>query len=665
MADITSLFGGPFRPEEKHVDPPDVQLINAIDMAGLVPPKSVVFDGKIHRFSASGKAGDDTGWYVAFSDGIHAGRFGCWRNGPEHDQTWRADVGRTLTAAEEMAIIRRMQEAKAARDAELSRKREIAADTVAEIWASAGAASPDHPYLKRKGIQPHGARITGDGRLIVPLVDVEGNIHSLQYIDHNGGKLYHPGASTGGKFWTIGAHSHGPIYIAEGFATAATIHETSGAQVYVGYSASGLVSAAEAARQAYGIAAELVVVADNDAHGVGQKYAEQAAAKHGCRIVIPPIPGDANDYAISGGDLIALLSPPQTAWLEPLDAVRKRRTPVKWLVKGWMPESALVMIHGPSGGGKTFFVLDMALTIAAGNTDWRGCKVNPGSVVYLAGEGHIGLGKRVEAWCQETGAQSLQAWMSKSGCDLNTPQGYQDAAQAIRALPDKPKLIIVDTLHRFLMGDENSAQDAKTMLDACAGLMQEFGATVVLVHHTGVSAEAQHRARGSSAWRGALDVEINVMPSKDGPMKISQMKMKDAESLEPRFFDLAPVAIDGWIDEDGEQVQSAILKEADAPQEGEKKESKLASHQKIFASAWRESGAERDHLNRPILNRSALRDYLIETMGMSAEAAKKQLQAGETSRLVGSLLVAEMIEATHTGWAIVHPIWGGAVIMGA
>jgi putative DNA primase/helicase len=71
---------------------------------------------------------------------------------------------------------------------------------------------------------------------------------------------------------------------------------------------------------------------------------------------------------------------------------------------------------------------------------------------------------------------------------------------------------VVDTLHRFLDGDENSATDAKTMLDACSALIQEFACSVILIHHTGVSSEAQHRGRGSSAWRGALDIEISVVP---------------------------------------------------------------------------------------------------------------------------------------------------------
>jgi putative DNA primase/helicase len=99
------------------------------------------------------------------------------------------------------------------------------------------------------------------------------------------------------------------------------------------------------------------------------------------------------------------------------------------------------------------------------------------------------------------------------------------------AAPNPPEIIVVDTLHRFLDGDENSAADAKSMLDACAALINEFGASVILVHHTGVNAEAQHRARGSSAWRGALDVEISVVPGET--IEIIQRKSKDAEEAAP------------------------------------------------------------------------------------------------------------------------------------
>ena len=595
MADLSKVLGGPWAPPpEKLVAPPEVQLIDAMRAAGLEPPDEILMDGKIHRFKSGTKGTpgiDKPGWYLVFGDGIPAGRFGCWRMGME--VTWRADVGRKLTEFEEMAHARRINESKVLREAALERQHQLASDTVEKIWTGAQAALPDHPYLAKKGIGVHGARATGDGRLVVPLYDQDGTLATLQYIDYQGGKLYHPGGQTGGKFWQIGTMDEpGTLYVAEGFATAATIHETTNRPVVVAYSASNLVPVTGTLRDMHGATQDIVIVADNDSSGVGQRYAEQASAKYGARMVMPPIQGDANDYSQAGNDLASLLMPSHDDWLIPADDFCSQPSPISWLVKRWIQSQALVMVHGPSGGGKTFVVLDWCLRMASGIEDWAGHKVRPGNVVYLAGEGHHGLRGRVAAWKHHHQAGKLKMWLSKDGCDLNTPTGYLKVVEQVRMLQERPSVIVVDTLHRFLSGDENSAQDAKTMLDACNNLMMEFSCSVILVHHTGVSEEAQHRARGSSAWRGALDIEISIIPGKDDqPMQIVQRKSKDAEMAEPVFVQLHTVAIPGWRDEDDQQVTSAVVVCADAPT-AKKKESKFSSEARVLENAWWSTLAE-------------------------------------------------------------------------
>jgi len=57
------------------------QFRQAIAAAQLTPPTEIIDDGAIHRFSASGKPRDDSGWYCLHSDGIAAGVFGDWREG--------------------------------------------------------------------------------------------------------------------------------------------------------------------------------------------------------------------------------------------------------------------------------------------------------------------------------------------------------------------------------------------------------------------------------------------------------------------------------------------------------------------------------------------------------------------------------------------------------
>lgn len=658
MSDLSKILGGPWTPPpEKRIDPPEVQLRDAMISAGLTPPDDIYMDGKVHRFKSGTKGspgkGDKPGWYLVFGDGVPAGRFGCWRSGLE--LPWRADVGRKLTQFEEMAHAKRMAEAKALRDAELERKHEVAASTVEMIWSGAHAASPEHEYLKRKGIGVHGARNTGDGRLVLPLYDANGKLASLQYIDQNGGKLYHSGGKTGGNFWMLGTMDEpGVLYVAEGFATAASIYEVTNRPCVVSYSASNLVPVTGTMRELYGIGQEIVIVADNDESGVGQRYAEQACAKYGARMVMPPERGDANDYVQEGHDLAALLMPQDDGWLIPADDFSAQPAPISWLVKRWVQDQALVMVHGPSGGGKTFVVLDWCLRMAAGVEDWHGHRVRGGDVVYLAGEGHHGLRGRIAAWKHQNKAGALSMWLSKDGCDLNTPTGYLKVVEQVRRLPRQPKAIVVDTLHRFLLGDENSAQDAKTMLDACNQLMLEFQCSVILVHHTGVSDEAQHRARGSSAWRGALDIEISIVPSKgDQPMQIVQRKSKDAELAQPVYVELQSVEIPGWKDEDGQPVTSAVVIEAATPVEA-KIDSPLTANKKRFERAWFAIECEMiDDL--PYISRSAMIDFLISHDGFKERQAENMCKPD--GKFIGEMLQAGLIATSRNGWVVTNDLW--------
>jgi putative DNA primase/helicase len=635
---------------------PEQQLIDAIAYEGINPPSSVTLDGKIHRFRSDASKAKN-GWYIAYSDGRPAGHFGCWRR--QIDVSWRAEGGPSMTPAEEIAHAKRMAEMRAIRDAELARQREVVAEVVEQIWSELPEAPADHPYLQRKGVKPHGSKMTSDGKLVVPLFDVDGGISSLQYIEGDGGKRYHPGGEVKGKFWMVGKPSDGVVYLAEGFATAATIHEVTGRPCVIAYSASNLVDVAGLLVGMYGN--RITIVADNDKGHVGLRAAEQACAKHGVRYVIPPIPGDANDYVQAGKDLAALLTPSAGDWL--VDAVdfSAQPAPISWLIKGWAQSQALMMVHGPSGSGKTFVVLDWCCRMAASLPDWMGAKVKPGAVVYLAGEGHHGLRGRLAAWQTTNGPIPRGTLLlSSSGCDLDTQAGLIKARDSIAALSVRPSLIVVDTLHRFLSGDENSAQDAKEMLDSCAALMATFCCSVLLVHHTGVNEDAQGRARGSSAWRGALDIEVSVT-AKNGTITIAQRKSKDAEMLAPIHARLASVAIPGWVDEDGAPVTSAVLAASDAPPVREK-EPAGSKHRKTFERAWFESKAELLD-GAPYLTRAALRQHLERDGWKSSTIDQAVKPSARPGSVIRDLLDCGFIAAKDHGWIVIDQMRASGLIL--
>ena len=665
MADLTNIFGGAWTPPAQVFDTPENQLRDAMMRAGLEPPDYILIDGTLHRFKSGTKGtpgqGDKSGWYIAFNDGVPAGRFGCWRAG--HEQSWVADVGRQLTVAERMAQTRRMAEAKRIRDEERKKQHESVAETVESIWSQGLAASPDHPYLQIKGIQPHGARVDSAGRLMTPLFSDDGTLSTLQYINDTGRKLFHTGGATTGKFWIIGEVRQ-TLYIAEGYATAATIHECTGQACAIAYSASNVVHIARSMRERYGIAQSIVIVGDNDESGTGQKYAEQAASEIGARLVIPPIIGDANDYAQAGHDLAGLLNPPSDddEWLIHADDFSSQPAPIKWLVKDWVQDQAFIMVHGPSGGGKTFFVLDLANTISAGLSDWKGHKVTNGTVVYLAGEGHHGLRSRIAAWKQYNQVESIDMYVSLHGCDLNTPEGYHKVYDSIRKLPNKPCLIVVDTLHRFLKGDENSSEIAKTMIDACGLLMREFSTSVLLVHHTGKDETAQKDGRGSSAYRGALEIAISVVPATETtPIQIIQRKAKDSELAPDKFMRLEKVSINGWFDEDNEPVTSVVMVADDAPANREKRDPAYSKHLKYFERAWWASGTEL-RMNLPYVTRSALRDLLRQD-GMAEQTIKNYLNINNDSKMTSILVREGLIESYENGFIVIDPIEASAWLL--
>lgn len=646
MTDLTKILNGPWSVEPKRTDPPEMQLIDAIESAGIEPPDHVVLDGRMHRFGRKKSA-----WYIAYPDGVPAGRFGCWREGLDHK--WRADVARELTHAEQAGIARRMLEAKRERDKEAEKRHEVAAETVETIWDAAGDAESSHPYLLAKGVDNHGLKITGDGRLMVP-VYTEGGLSSIQYISADGTKRFHSGGKMGGGCFTMMNGVSDTHYICEGYATAATILESMGGSVTVAFSAQNIPAVTKLVRDAG--AKSIVIVADNDESGVGKRFADEAAHKYGARVVLPPVVGmDVNDWVMAGNDLTDLMAPNTSEWLIPASEYTKQPAPINWLIKGWVQRESLMMIHGPSGGGKTFIALDMALHIAAG-MDWQGCKVRQGPVVYLAGEGHHGLRGRIAAWANAHPEADLSHfWISQSGCDLNTPEGYAMAADAIRQLGEPPVLVQVDTLHRFLNGDENSAQDAKTMLDACGGLISEFRTAVQLVHHTGVSDEAQHRARGSSAWRGALDIELSVIPAKgERPIELVQRKSKDAELAKPLHFTLESQEIEGWLDEDGQQVTSAIVQSANPP--SRQVDDKLRSAKDIFEKMWALSGKE-TYCGAPYVTASFAKDSFLE-MGHKASTANQYAMGKNDRGPLGALKVAGMLKKDTTGWVVEDSAWG-------
>lgn len=254
-------------------------------------------------FSA-GKIGIGTLFYLARANG--------WRP-DRHDHA--PDPGELERRRQAAATARALSD-----DAETKRHNR-AAEKACRMWESAVPVDGDaHPYLRRKHVQSHGLRrgswykrvesdkvpgvlvqtLVTDDALLVPMADEKGKLWNLQAIMpeklpllDGRDKDFITGGRKAKLFFVIGAETE-TVLIAEGYATAATVHEATGNQTFVAVDCGNLKAVALAVR-AMRPDAKIVICGDNDrvtAGNPGVTKAREAALAVGGFVSIPEFPPD-------------------------------------------------------------------------------------------------------------------------------------------------------------------------------------------------------------------------------------------------------------------------------------------------------------------------------------------------------------------------------------
>lgn len=243
--------------------------------------------------------------------------------------TWFPREFDPISPAEREARRKAAADNQAKREAETLARHERRAAWAAKIWESAKPAEY-HKYLEIKHIRAHGIRyveqlewrtyhdnnpinITLRNALIIPSRDIRARLWNLQIIltEENEilgtNKLFLPGAKMNGLFHYIGKRTK-DICLAEGYATAATIHEATGYRSIAAFSAGNLPYVAKNVREVFPDG-RIVICADYDkadqrGRRAGIEKAEEAAKLVDGVVAIPPVEGfDFNDYFISKGVL--------------------------------------------------------------------------------------------------------------------------------------------------------------------------------------------------------------------------------------------------------------------------------------------------------------------------------------------------------------------------
>ena len=231
--------------------------------------EAVLADGLLHRCGTTDRPHRKDGAYKAFLDAPASIWWKNWRTGDEG--TWTARPEREFSAAQHKALHERLAAAKADTKAEQERRWKAAAKLAASIWNCSRTAEDNHPYLERKEVPAIGLRQMEDGRLIVPVLNQTGKIQSLQFIlpekaAEGTDKFFLRGGKTSGGFFSIPAKNgtkDGPLLIAEGYATGASLHLATGYAVLIAFNAGNLEAVARTARARYPDR-EILLCADND-----------------------------------------------------------------------------------------------------------------------------------------------------------------------------------------------------------------------------------------------------------------------------------------------------------------------------------------------------------------------------------------------------------------
>ncbi len=276
----------------------------AMRRAGLDYTGPIIADGKLRRF----KAGEDherNSWYVLFSGEPPAGAFGCWKRGVK--ERW-CDSFNTLSPADRNRVHQQWMDAQTERARQEKDRQQKAREITVWILKRTQPLTR-HPYLDKKGIQPHGEAREYRGAIALPLRDINGVLNSMQFIRADGAKRFLSGGRVAACFYTVAEKNAWPLLLCEGFATGESLHAATGFACVAALNCGNLLAVAKAARAKWP-EREIIIAADNDAwtdNNPGLTAATAAANVIRAGLAAPKFkntagePTDFNDLAASEG----------------------------------------------------------------------------------------------------------------------------------------------------------------------------------------------------------------------------------------------------------------------------------------------------------------------------------------------------------------------------
>lgn len=491
-----------------------------LDDKGL-SPSEIMADGKLHRCPTLTKPHKQNGAYIAHLD-TPATLWWCnWERGEQG--TFTEAEEKTLSPAEREIWRQRQNAIRRQREAECSQRREAAARQAQNALNASFFCSPEHAYLRRKGIPAFGnVRQDRNGMLLIPVRDISGKMQSLQYIAPDGTKRFLVGGKVQGGHFAIPGKPEKPLVLCEGYATGASIHLACECTVYVTFSANNLSVVANIVRRKFPDAS-IIICGDNDE--TGRSKGQEAAQVAQARLVLPTFTAgtgkDFNDLHQSEGlqevrrQLEASEQTCSNHALVSLDMGEFLSMSIPergYLLSPILPVQGIGILYAPRGIGKTFAALSIAVAVASGGAVFNWRAPMPKRTLYVDGE--------MPATSMQNRLSALVNGMSVPPHTLKNmalitpdlqPCPMPDVSTANGQAMLEPFLkgvdmVVLDNIATLCRtGKENESQSWQTM-QAWLLELRRRGMTVLLIHHAGKSGDQ----RGTSAREDIMDTVISL-----------------------------------------------------------------------------------------------------------------------------------------------------------
>lgn len=455
-----------------HSDPRK-DICDQLQQTGFEIPKQLLI-GRLTRIDGpDDRKGKQSGWLVYHElddsavDGAVFGVavWGSWKTGEKH--SWSSKQAHHMTMSERVAYNTQLEAIKAETEREQAEAYARCATEAQSEWTAYSVAKDTNAYLAAKKLAPVGDVRQDDNRdgcLLVPVLQ-NGVLAGYQRI-WTDRKRFKTGTQKKGGYFVLNGTTD-RVFIAEGYATAVSVHLATGCTVYVAFDAGNLYNIANFAKEKHG--QSVVIAADND-HGSGANTginaAEQIKSGLGIGYIIPNNGHkDFDDWRQAEG--IDALK--KALCFEPKRFDLEKKQELKYDTPSGVLADIVGFYNATSGNNQPLFAIQSAIACASIMLGRCFCtRTGIFSMVYLINVAETGTGK-------EHPKRVIEQILSETGnANLIGGDGYTAGAAVLSTLINRPRhLTIIDEFAHYLEVSRNKNDSiAKT---ANSELMQVFG----------------------------------------------------------------------------------------------------------------------------------------------------------------------------------------------